>query len=64
MPGDERRDRWNTMMRRLRGTSVQSWFADFVAALGESRPPLAIVSPSTAVPAVIGGTERSAASPI
>src|SRR5208337_2530743 len=33
MPGDERRERWDAMMRRLHTSSVQSWFADFVAAL-------------------------------
>ena len=64
MPGDERRERWNAMMQRLRATSVQSWFADFVATLGESRPPLTIVSPSAAVPVMLGGIERTAASPI
>jgi len=33
---DERRERWETMMKTLRSSSVHTWFADFVAALGES----------------------------
>jgi trehalose 6-phosphate synthase len=42
MPGDERRERWDTMMRRLRASSVQSWFADFIAALDDIRLPYAV----------------------
>jgi trehalose 6-phosphate synthase len=35
MPLTERRMRYEAMMRRLRGHSIQQWFADFVDALNE-----------------------------
>jgi trehalose 6-phosphate synthase len=38
MPLTERRMRWEAMMAKLRGHTIQQWFADFVDALQESRP--------------------------
>ena len=53
MPLDERRERWDAMMAKLREHTVQRWFSDFVAALDEGpsddllrptseRPPLTL----------------------
>ena len=37
---EERRERWQSMMRKLRGSSVQNWYAEFVRSLSDvSRPP-------------------------
>jgi trehalose 6-phosphate synthase len=37
MPREERRDRWSQMMKTLENSSLQSWFSNFVAALGNRR---------------------------
>ena len=37
MPADERRERWHSMVGKLRTSSVQGWFADFLLALGDAR---------------------------
>jgi trehalose 6-phosphate synthase len=37
MPLTERRLRWEAMMAKLRGHTIQQWFADFVEALQETR---------------------------
>src|ERR1700710_1248222 len=37
MPLTERRLRWEAMMARLRGNTIQQWFADFVEALQDTR---------------------------
>ena len=34
---DERRERWRAMVDKLRGSSVQDWFADFLRALAHTR---------------------------
>jgi trehalose 6-phosphate synthase len=47
MPAEERRARWIAMVGKLRGNSVQKWFADFVKALAGTRataPP--VIAPS------------------
>ena len=37
---EERRERWQSMMRKLRSSSVQNWYAEFVRSLSDvSRPP-------------------------
>jgi trehalose 6-phosphate synthase len=47
MPLTERRMRYEAMMEKLRGHSIQQWFSDFIEALRESqtdraeRPPAA-----------------------
>jgi trehalose 6-phosphate synthase len=38
MPLDERRERWRAMMEKVRSSSGQTWFADFVAMLTKVRP--------------------------
>ena len=63
MPGDERRDRWNSMMRRLRGSSVQSWFTDFVTALADTPVPYKIVPEITTAAARLV-PDRSVLKPI
>jgi trehalose 6-phosphate synthase len=37
MPLEERRERWHSMIGKLRTSSVQNWFADFLRALGDER---------------------------
>ena len=37
MPLEERRERWHSMVGKLRTSSVQGWFADFLLALGDAR---------------------------
>jgi trehalose 6-phosphate synthase len=37
MAVEERRERWSAMIGKLRSTSVQSWFSDFIAELAEVR---------------------------
>jgi len=37
MPLDERRARWSALIGKLRTNSVQKWFADFMAALKDTR---------------------------
>ena len=64
MPGDERRERWNAMMRRLRTCSVQSWFSDFVGALADARLPFAAASDAPTAPAWLPEPERNVASGI
>jgi trehalose 6-phosphate synthase len=64
MPGDERRERWESMMQHLRGTSVQSWFADFAGTLAETRPPYTMATEATTVPARAVGAERAVLTPL
>jgi trehalose 6-phosphate synthase len=37
MPLEERRERWHAMVRKLRSSSLQSWFSDFLRTLAEVR---------------------------
>jgi len=34
---EERRERWHAMVAKLRSSSIQNWFADFLRALNETR---------------------------
>ena len=52
MPLTERRMRWEAMMDRLRGSTIQQWFADFVEALQESRLEGTPIEPLIAEPTV------------
>jgi trehalose 6-phosphate synthase len=62
MSGDERRERWESMMRVLRASSVQSWFSDFVRALEDTRTvPLPVIPEVPTVPELVQRTERTAA---
>jgi trehalose 6-phosphate synthase len=46
----ERRMRWEAMMAKLRGHTIQQWFSDFVEALRESGADRRACEPSTAEP--------------
>jgi trehalose 6-phosphate synthase len=48
MPLTERRMRWESMMKKLRGHTIQQWSADFVAALQKIGAEKAAVAPLTA----------------
>ena len=46
---DERRERWQSMVSKLRQSSVQSWFSNFLHALGEmERAPARLTAPRAA----------------
>jgi trehalose 6-phosphate synthase len=50
MPGEERRERWNAMMKTLKASSLQTWFSDFVSALGVgSLQPRLVPEPAVAL---------------
>jgi trehalose 6-phosphate synthase len=53
MPLTERRLRWEAMMARLRGNTIQQWFADFVEALQDTRVSGAIETPEPPQPAAL-----------
>jgi trehalose 6-phosphate synthase len=44
---EERRERWHSMVSKLRQSSVKNWFSDFLQALTEVDPPL-VAAPRTA----------------
>ncbi len=53
MSGAERRDRWNSMIKRLERSALDMWFLDFINALADVRPaprrvPIQIPSPTIA----------------
>jgi trehalose 6-phosphate synthase len=50
MPLTERRMRWEAMMAKLRGHTIQQWFADFVEALRESGAERCTAAPPIAEP--------------
>jgi len=50
MPLTERRMRWEAMMSKLRGHTIQQWFGDFVEALHESRTGQPATEPSITEP--------------
>lgn len=37
MSVDERRERWQSMVRKLKAASVQNWFSDFLHTLADLR---------------------------
>jgi trehalose 6-phosphate synthase len=61
MPLEERRERWLAMIDKLKSTSVQSWFSDFVHALGETRRAAVPVPARNSSPVPFGRAERSVA---
>jgi trehalose 6-phosphate synthase len=61
MRADERRERWLSMIDKLKSASVQSWFSDFVRALGEVRRAALPVATRSNAPVPFGRTERSIA---
>jgi trehalose-6-phosphate synthase len=58
---EERRERWSTMVAKLRSTSIQSWFSDFIAELAEVRRTALPISARRFPPLPFGRTERSLA---
>jgi trehalose 6-phosphate synthase len=59
---DERRERWQSMVNKLRRRSVQSWFSEFLQALGDiERLPAPLAAPRAALPFMLdaAGTSRS-----
>src|SRR6185437_4911484 len=50
MPLTERRMRYEAMMKKLRGHSIQQWFADFVEALQECQSERAVAEPLAETP--------------
>src|SRR6476469_7911742 len=50
MPLAERRMRWEAMMEKLRGSTIQQWFADFVEALQETQTDRGPTEPPIAEP--------------
>jgi trehalose 6-phosphate synthase len=61
MPLEERRERWLAMIDKLKSSSVQAWFSDFVRALGETRRAALPVAARNSFPVPIGRAERSVA---
>jgi trehalose 6-phosphate synthase len=53
MPVTERRLRWEAMMAKLRGSTIQQWFADFVDALQETQADRIPTEPLMADPAAV-----------
>jgi trehalose 6-phosphate synthase len=52
MPLTERRMRWEAMMAKLRGQTIQQWFADFTDALRECQLDREELAPVIAEPAL------------
>src|ERR1700710_1286867 len=52
MPLNERRMRWEAMMERLRGSTIQQWFADFVEALQETQYDRSAIEPVVSEPSL------------
>ena len=52
MPLTERRMRWEAMMAKLRGQTIQQWFADFTDALHECQLDREALAPVIAEPAL------------
>ena len=52
MPLTERRMRWEAMMAKLRGQTIQQWFADFTDALHECRLDRGELAPGIAEPVI------------
>jgi trehalose 6-phosphate synthase len=61
---EERRERWSSMVAKLRQSSVQNWFSDFLQALAEvGRKPARLAAsrpPSTPMLVDLAGAGRTA----
>ena len=55
MPLTERRMRWEAMMEKLNGSTIQQWFADFVDALRETQFVKSEIGPVVTEPATVAG---------
>jgi trehalose 6-phosphate synthase len=58
---EERRERWDVMIEKLRSGSVQGWFSDFVRALDDVRGTTLPAAARSFAPMPYGRAERSAA---
>jgi trehalose 6-phosphate synthase len=58
---EERRERWDVMIERLRSGSVQGWFSDFVRALEEVRGVTSPIAARSFSPVPFGRAEQSVA---
>jgi trehalose 6-phosphate synthase len=58
---EERRERWLAMIDKLKSASVQTWFSDFVRALGEVRRAAPPVAARSNAPVPFGRAERNIA---
>jgi trehalose-6-phosphate synthase len=47
MPAGERRERWQTMMAKLKARPIQAWCSDFLGALKEARAAAPLQSAAT-----------------
>jgi trehalose 6-phosphate synthase len=61
MSADERRERWQTMIARLKSRPIQAWFSDFVDALAQVRRATPRRSTATVLRLPISPSGRSAA---
>jgi trehalose 6-phosphate synthase len=61
MPVEERRERWLAMIGKLKATSVQTWFSDFVQTLAEVRRVALPVAARSNPPVPFGRAERNVA---
>ncbi len=50
MPLTERRMRWEAMMTKLRASTIQQWFADFIDALQDTQSDGSEIGPIMAEP--------------
>jgi trehalose 6-phosphate synthase len=57
---EERRERWHAMVGKLRASSVQGWFADFLRALADTRRTPARLATARRTPVVLDLGSRSA----
>jgi trehalose 6-phosphate synthase len=58
---EERRERWDVMIEKLRSGSVQGWFSDFVRALEEVRGVTSPIAARSFSPVPFGRAEQSVA---
>jgi trehalose-6-phosphate synthase len=60
MPADERRERWDAMMKVLMAAPLQGWFSDFVTALRTPcLEPVAVPESATLLPFQLRTRETS-----
>jgi trehalose 6-phosphate synthase len=55
---EERRERWDVMIDRLRAGSVQGWFSDFVRALDDVRGAAPMIAARSLSPMSFGRAEQ------
>jgi trehalose 6-phosphate synthase len=60
MPLAERRLRWEAMMAKIRGHTIQQWFADFIDALQDTRFDRSAIEPVAPEPWPLRSADRGA----